>query len=222
MKSSTLTYYSYSFWCPPLYVFALMNQAPGLLKLEAHENYQKRSWRNRTIVMGPNGKQTLSIPLEKGKNNKMPIQSVRISNTEDWKTQHLRTLQTNYQSAPYFEHYFPKIEMLYGRKYNFLWDWNWSWIRYWLEIFDFSIELGKTDRFGGVSPSFHILDSKNKNYIYKFFNSEFWYPQVYEDKFRFTPSVSIMDTLFCAGPETRSYLKSFFTSTFDLNTIQKK
>lgn len=190
--------------------------------MEAHENYQKRSWRNRAIIMGPNGKQTLSIPLEKGKNNKMPIRSVRISTNENWKTRHLRTLQTNYQSAPYFEHYFPKIEKIYGRDYQFLWDWNWTWTRYWLDTFHLSIELDKTDCFGGAPSSIQIMDDKNKKYIFNSLNSEFWYPQVYEDKFEFTPLVSIIDALFCAGPETRSYLKSFFTSTFDLNTIQNK
>ncbi len=215
ISSSLIKYHSFTFWCPPLYVFAILNHDPGSLQIEAHENYQKRSWRNRATIISSNGKHTLSIPLERGKNNKMPIRSVRISNSGDWKTKHLRTLKTNYRSAPYFDHYFPKIKDLYAKEYTFLWDWNWEWMQFWIKTLDFSIKVDKTANFGGIKKSFHIMNSKNKPYIANNLNPEFWYPQVYEEKWGFIRSVSIIDALFCAGPETRSYLNSFFTPKFD-------
>ncbi|MFT4565424.1 MAG: hypothetical protein ACI9FN_000377, partial [Saprospiraceae bacterium] len=38
--------------------------------IEVHENYQKRSFRNRFIVAGPNGIEGFTIPLMKGKNQR--------------------------------------------------------------------------------------------------------------------------------------------------------
>ena len=208
------TFFSYSFWCPPLYVFALLNLSPSTLFIEAHENYQKRSWRNRAQIIGPHGLQKLSIPLEKGKNNKMPIQSVRISNEEDWQTHHLRTIQTNYQSAPYFEHYFPLVENLYSKDYIHLWDWNWTWTQFWIQNLDFPVQLSHTLQFGQPEGSIDIMSSRLHQNINQKLNNSFWYPQVFEDELGFIREVSIMDALFCAGPETRSYLKTYFSPTF--------
>ena len=45
-----------------------------VIQLEAQENYQKGSYRNRCHILGANGLQRLSIPLVKGKNNQQNIQ----------------------------------------------------------------------------------------------------------------------------------------------------
>ncbi|NBB88666.1 MAG: hypothetical protein GVX96_02615, partial [Bacteroidetes bacterium] len=140
--------YSYSFWCPPIEFFALLYGSNSILCLEAHENYQKRSWRNRSIIMGPQGTQLLSVPLEKGKNNKMPIQSVRIAKGEEWKKQHLKSIYNNYKSAPYFDHYFPKIEDQYQKKQLLLWNWNLDWIYFWKENLGFYFSVEHTSTFG--------------------------------------------------------------------------
>ncbi|MFT6000059.1 MAG: hypothetical protein ACI81P_002519, partial [Neolewinella sp.] len=63
---------------PPAHWFVTAGQC-GAWYTEAHENYQKGGWRNRCQIAGPNGVQLLSIPLEKGKHQKKPIQEVRIS-----------------------------------------------------------------------------------------------------------------------------------------------
>ena len=67
--------------------------------IEVHENYQKRSFRNRFQLAGPNGVERFSIPLAKGKNQGQQISQVQIAYDDDW----IRTLsgmfQTNYGSA---------------------------------------------------------------------------------------------------------------------------
>lgn len=220
MTSNTaITFYSYSFWCPPLHVFALLNLGSSTLFVEAHENYQKRSWRNRAKILGPQGPQNLSIPLEKGKNNKMPIQSVRIANSEEWQNSHLRAIRTNYQSAPYFEHYFPLLENLYLEKYTYLWDWNWKWTLFWIQTLDFPVQLEYTSQFGQPEGSIDITSKQTHQRIKNELNTSFWYPQVFEEQLGFIREVSILDALFCAGPETRSYLKTYFSPTFAPNFI---
>lgn len=46
--------------------------------IEAHEHYQKRSWRNRYYIGSNQGAVSMSIPLNK-ENKSMPIQEVNIS-----------------------------------------------------------------------------------------------------------------------------------------------
>ncbi|NRB63070.1 MAG: WbqC family protein [Saprospiraceae bacterium] len=39
------------------------------------------------------------------------------------------------------------------------------------------------------------------------------YPQVFQEKHGFSPNLSILDLLFCTGPEALSVLESSYTST---------
>ncbi|HRG65318.1 MAG TPA: WbqC family protein, partial [Saprospiraceae bacterium] len=61
-----------SFTFPPVNYFSQFWQEEQLL-LDVHENYQKRSFRNKYQVLGPNGTTTLSIPLQKGKHQQQNI-----------------------------------------------------------------------------------------------------------------------------------------------------
>ncbi len=45
--------------------------------LEANENYNKQSYRNRTYILGANGKIALTVPVQKGSQRK-PIKEVKI------------------------------------------------------------------------------------------------------------------------------------------------
>ena len=64
-------------YLPPVSWMALAWQSKTLW-LEACENYQKGSYRNRCHIAGPNGIQRLSVPLEKGKHQQTPIRQVRM------------------------------------------------------------------------------------------------------------------------------------------------
>ena len=67
-KSAILT----TEYLPPISSFWLMNKVEKII-MEHSENYQKKSTRNRAKIMGVNGIDILSVPLKKGKNNRMPI-----------------------------------------------------------------------------------------------------------------------------------------------------
>ena len=72
---------------PCVGVFQHYAQAETIV-LEAHENYQKGSYRNRCHILGANGLQRLSLPLAKGKNNQLNIREVQLSHEQDWPRQH--------------------------------------------------------------------------------------------------------------------------------------
>lgn len=161
---------------------------------EAHEHYQKRSSRNRYKILSTNGILNLSIPLKKGKNSQTPIKEVKISYDENWVPKHLNAIRTAYASAPYFHHLYPKIEALYLSKNEYLFDLNTSSIKMILEFIQHDIPVEFNTKYEGVS---------------EFSNNDFDitpYPQVFEYKNPFEPIDSMLDLVFCLGPESILYL----------------
>ena len=60
------------------------------IQIEQYESYQKMSFRNRCVVAGSNGPVNLSVPLEKGRGQKVLMKDVRISHSANWRVQHWR------------------------------------------------------------------------------------------------------------------------------------
>lgn len=173
--------------------------------LECHENYGKRSYRNRCHISGANGLLRLSVPLQKGKNQQTPIRKVRIAYEESWQAQHWQSIQSAYGSAPFFEFYADYFRPVFEQKYEFLFDWNRALLVQTLEL----LQLPQTE----CSPQFwhkppdDVLDFRNtispkdapgaKDHYFE----PQPYVQIFADKHGFQPNLSILDLLFCTGPE---------------------
>jgi WbqC-like protein family len=104
--------------------------------IEAHENYQKQSYRNRCYVLTANGIDTLTVPVREG-TRKPPIREVQIDYAQHWIDRHLRCLQAAYAKSPHFEYIMPDIEAILTRRYPLLFDLNWALLtfcRTWLRL----------------------------------------------------------------------------------------
>lgn len=192
----------------PITTFMSLAQSDTLC-LEAHENYQKRGFRNRCIIDSAQGALVLSIPLAKGKNESMPIKEVTISYQTDWKRLHLQSIKSSYGNAPYFEHIYPEVEKLYELSGKFLFDFNlkiWSWV---IEFVDLDIKVTETSNYLKQIDDPKILDARNqlKSNNYTDQKTELSpYAQVFEEKHGFFPNLSILDLIFCTGKASLSYL----------------
>lgn len=172
--------------------------------LEACENYQKGSLRNRCHIAGPNGVQRLSIPLLKGKHQQTPLREVRIAYDERWQRQHWRTIKTAYSNAPFFEHYAGDLAPFYERRYAFLFDYN-------LDLLTFILQKkldwqGRviltqawlpTEKWGPVADLREAFSGKPGERPEWF--RPLRYPQVFEERGGFLPNLSVLDLLFCCG-----------------------
>ncbi len=189
----------------PIPFFALWKTNKKVV-IEQYEHYTKGSFRNRCYIAGPNGILRLTIPLEKGKNTQQPIKEVRIANHSNWQMQHWRSIRSAYGKAPFFEYYADEIEPFYTNKYAFLFDFGVQLtkkIKEILEIptkldFSSSYELeneSKTIDLRGVFKPPEVGDLTGIGMQQK------PYAQVFGERYSFLPNLSIIDLIFCKGPE---------------------
>ena len=111
-------------YCPPTPFFAELLRADGLL-LDAHEHYQKQTYRNRCLIRTAQGVRPLTVPVVAGnRSEKVRTFAIAIDYSQNWVHRHLRTLQTAYGNSPYFEYYADYLRDIYVQKPVRLFDLN--------------------------------------------------------------------------------------------------
>lgn len=181
-----------SFTFPPVSYFSQFWQEDYLL-LDVHENYQKRSLRNKYQILGANGATTLSIPLQKGKHQQQNIRDVKISYDQNWPRLHRETLRACYGSAAFFEHYFEAFEKILELRPVFLFDFNMLALSNLCKMLKKELVWKPTDDFvAEVPPPFDPFLK---------------YPQVFENKFGFVGGLSTIDLLMNMGPSSSRYFQ---------------
>ncbi|MNJ92052.1 WbqC-like protein family protein [compost metagenome] len=161
---------------------------------ENAEHLPKQTFRNRTTILGSQGAQVLTMPLEKPSGSKTATKDVLVSYQQNWPLIHWRALKTAYASAPYFEHYASDIEKILFQKHRFLVDFDLEITRFILEIYQLPLSHSFTENYEPSYPEDY------RNFDYETLKMEGKYTQVLFGKQQFNPHVSILDLLFCEGP----------------------
>jgi hypothetical protein len=174
--------------------------------LEASENFQKKSFRNRYRILGANGTMNLSIPLIKGKNQKTNIKNVEIAYYDPWYANHIHSIQSAYGNAPFFIYYADEVFELLRSGEPSLYNFNRNALELILRLLAIDIQIKETTEFLPFYKDFIDLRNSMKIRPQEPINSEFPYIQVFEDKFGFVSGLSILDLLFNLGPEAKLYL----------------
>ena len=209
---------------------------PSRVQLEACENYQKQSWRNRCYILGPQGPQMLQVPVVHGRkeegafpsaslrdpvranaSGKAPsslnIRTVRVDYSTPWVLRTQRALDTAYQTSAYYDYYRDEVFSLMEERPATLWEWNLSLIRWCLRRTGVACALEATTDFavpGSVPDDFrYCLHPKQPNSILADIGLEKPYYQVFRDRMGgFVPNLSILDLLFNEGPDSILWLKA--------------
>lgn len=179
------------------------------VKIEQYDTFQKMTFRNKYMISGANGISKMSVPIAGGREQKKLMREVEIDYTSSWPVTHWRGIVSAYSKAPFFEFYSKDIYDLLFAGERFLFTFNLkiiSWIFKTLKA-NTSIEL--TGSF--VKEYNNDRDLRNyflpKNYQNDSLNWSPRYLQVFEDRFGFQPNLSILDLLFCEGPNSLNLLK---------------
>lgn len=192
--------------------------------------YQKLSFQNRNKVKTRQGCQWLTVPAFH--HSKSLIYEVQIDSKAPWQRKHWNMLMSNYSRAPYFDMYGPELQQLLAREWSNLCELNITLIRWVMDALDINkpilyssaLEVGgsKTDLniniCKAVGADVYLSGPGGRNYmdltafeaagintIWQEFSSPS-YAQVFPEV-GFLPDLSIVDALFCCGPETGKFLE---------------
>ena len=86
------------------------------------EHYVRQSYRTRTGIVGPNGRQDLSVQVMHDHGRKIHMRDMRLSHAETWPQQHLHAIRSAYGQTPWFIHYIDEIEAVVMKRYDRLVD----------------------------------------------------------------------------------------------------
>lgn len=199
-----------------------MELSPSVVYIEACENYQKQSYRNRCRFYGADGVQTLSFPIiHKNGTHKQPVSEICLDYSTPWLQQHQKAIISAYRTSAYFEYYMDELFAIMDSRPERLFDLNMNLIRFFIEKTGIAVDLHTTEDFSrdGVlilsDGSTLICDDlreaihpKKPDTILKDYGLEKPYFQVFAPKHGFIQNLSIMDLLFNEGPDSILYLKT--------------
>ena len=98
--------------------------AQGPCVVDGGEHFVKRSERNRTHILTAGGVLALTVQAVRANRPRTPMRDVRIDYSKRWQHQHWTALVSAYKASPYFDHYAPRFEPFYTRRYEFLFDYD--------------------------------------------------------------------------------------------------
>ncbi|MFT4733944.1 MAG: hypothetical protein ACI9DJ_001138 [Algoriphagus sp.] len=192
----TIMYFTPNFLPCIAYFQEILNQ--DQIRLNADDIYIKQTYRNKTQILGANKVENLIVPVH-ASSMKTPSKDVRIDNKTSWQRNQLRTLEAAYLKSPFYQFYDYIFEPLFKNKYIFLIDLQIESLTVCLRCLQlekticqesFSAKKGLVDINSKVLP----IEYSFKPYLQNFGNE-------------FVPNLSVMDLLFCKGPEAIIYLR---------------
>ena len=183
--------------------------------IEQYDSYQKQTYRNRCLIATANGVQALTVSVEHSpltSHHSPLVKDFRISDHNQWRRVHWNALQSAYSESPFFDYYADDLHPFFERKYNFLIDFNEAIRQKICELIDIQPSVEYTSEYiSAISPQTsditdyrNVIHAKHPQPDDTFEAKRYW--QVFQHKHGFLPNLSILDLLFCMGPESVFYL----------------
>ena len=192
--------------------------------IEQYDSYQKQTYRNRCVIATANGLQALTVPVDHSPLTIDHVQckDLRISDHNQWRRVHWNALQSAYSESPFFEYYADDIRPFFEQKYEFLIDFNEAIRQKMCELLDIETSVsyssgfmvqgsgfmvqgsGFRDHGSGFMDFREVIHAKHPQDDPEFQPRSYW--QVFQHRYGFQPNLSILDLLFCMGPEAVFYL----------------
>lgn len=179
----------------PPYIFPdvswfLAGMQQGSFQVSMGGRFEKQTPRTRYTIAGPNGLQTLSVPVNH--DGSRQLADISINREQKWVKEHIRAIETAYGNAPFFEFYDYRLLPLLSDESLSL-----------AELIQQTITVLHRELKCGLP-----LEFQNSGDILTEFPAVRPYSQVFDDRFGFRSGVSALDLLFNLGPEAGDYLLS--------------
>lgn len=195
---------------PPIQYFTKIIRHDSLI-IEACENYQRQSYRNRFRILAANGPVDLSVPVVKGHSSGMPVKSVRIDYSENWQRIHFKTIESAYRHSPFYEFYIDDFLSFWEKQQTFLYDLNLNILNTLVKVLDLDLTIRETREYlpesAGLTEDYRNSIHPKKEWTEDISFSPSPYIQNFPDRFGFIPNLSIIDLIFQAGPEAGTIIR---------------
>lgn len=208
--------------------FSAMREATHLVLYDDMQ-YTKRDWRNRNMLITPNGPKWLSIPINVKGKYYQKINETQV-NDNNWGYNHWNFIKNNYIKSPYFkeyQHHF--IDLYLNPSSSYLSDINLDFIKKIITLLEIDIKIisskefdlkgDKTEKLVNVCKELnaekYYTGPSAKNYMdeslfidnnieIEYYNFS-GYPEYKQQWGGFDHAVSVLDMFFNLGPETIKY-----------------
>jgi hypothetical protein len=192
---------------PPVSYFALLVQF-GKILIEASEHYRKQSYRNRCLIRGANKIEKLIVPVKHPANHP-EIRDIRIDYSTNWFKLHRKALLSAYGKSPFYEFFADDFFHILDKKHRFLFDLNMEILPKCLDLLGIEQELTYANHYiktckPGIFDARDLIDPKKPDKNRLFFKPVPYY-QVFGKNF--AENLSIIDLLFCEGPNALQIIK---------------
>lgn len=171
--------------------------------VDGGEHFVKRSGRNRTRILTAGGVLTLTVQAVRANRPRTPMRDVRIDYSKRWQHQHWTALVSAYKASPYFDHYAPRFEPFYTRRYGFLLDYDLQLMETLADLLGLPVPPVSEEYLAAAADGCDLRPKRKEG-------ADFVSPpyiQVFADRLPFTPNLSIADLLFCEGPQSLALLR---------------
>lgn len=175
--------------------------------IDGGENYQKQTIRNRYHILSANGVLPLTVNVTSQKGEKIPTDQIQIDYEKHWIREHLRAIESAYRSAPFFEHYFPRVVTLLESKHSCMKDMFLSGFPQWLELAGVTCDWQHSSTFVETPADLDLRLPIKKPADFSPALSTQKYMQVFSDRFPFYSNLSIIDLLMNEGPASNTILQ---------------
>ena len=194
-------------YLPPISYFALIAKGlvlsadkvePSVVYIEACENYQKQSWRNRCRFYA----------------------SEKVDYKTGWLIRTERAIVSAYKTSAYFDYYKDELFSILDAHPETLFELDMDILRFFLAKTGIAAEIRLTNEYVPVAscaealPTKYgldyreILHPKRPDNVLDELGLKKPYFQVFAQKYGFVSNLSIMDLLFNEGPDSILYLKN--------------
>ena len=198
-------------YLPSIPYFRQLLSADAVL-LDAHEHYQKQTYRNRCLVLTAQGPQPLTVPVVDGaRAAKVCTSEIEIDYRQNWVHRHFRTLQTAYGNSPYFSYYADYLHDIYTQKPARLWDLNLELLRLLLRCLRWPLPIEFTAAYlpPAAAQNLPLHDYLTPRPTAALPEPDTSSHQAYAQVFGpgFVPGLSVLDLLFMQGPQAGQLLR---------------
>lgn len=194
-------------YLPPIQYFTKILKYDDIL-IEAHENFIKQTYRNRCNIYGANGMISLTIPVKRNV-SKIVIKDLLIDYSTNWRKLHWKSIESAYNSSPFFEYYADDYFPFYQKEYKYLLDYNCDIQEIVMDNLGIIKKLNFTNEYQ-FPKGLLIDDFREKIQPKKSFQDYDFkiqkYNQVFIDKHGFIPNLSILDLIFNEGPNAINFI----------------